>query len=118
MTQNTTPLLKPLKPTHPSFSPQVELNILPNSTCAENLDSLNLKVVADQICTFKGPTGTESICSGDSGGPLMVRESNGKFVLIGLTSYSVTDCSAPFPAVFTRVTAWLGWIAAAMTEYS
>ena len=28
------------------------------------------------ICVFKGPLGTETICNGDSGGPLMVRLKN------------------------------------------
>jgi len=27
---------------------------------------------------------------------------SGKFVLVGLASFSVTDCAAPFPAVFSR----------------
>jgi secreted trypsin-like serine protease len=52
---------------------QVELNIVPNVTCVANLEMLGLSVGPDMICTFKGPVGTESICSGDSGGPLMVR---------------------------------------------
>jgi len=46
---------------------------VPNVTCVANLELLGLNVGPDMICTFKGPVGTESICSGDSGGPLMVR---------------------------------------------
>ena len=82
------------------------------------MQAINIQTKADHICTFKGPTGSESICSGDSGGPLMIREADGKFVLVGITSFSVSDCTAPFPAVFTRVTAWLGWISAVLTEYN
>ena len=55
--------------------------------------------------------------SGDSGGPLMV-QIGGMFNLVGITSFSAVDCSAPFPSVFTRVTATLDWIEAALTEES
>eukprot|EP00095_Tigriopus_kingsejongensis_P009897 maker-scaffold470_size172058-snap-gene-0.30 protein:Tk09897 transcript:maker-scaffold470_size172058-snap-gene-0.30-mRNA-1 annotation:"transmembrane protease serine 9-like" len=81
---------------------QVELNIIRNSTCVENMNAINVPILEDMICTFKGPLGSETICSGDSGGPLMVRI-DGKFTLAGLASFSVTDCSAPFPAVFARI---------------
>ena len=47
----------------------------------------------------------------------MVRTS-GKFVLVGVTSFSVTDCAAPFPAVFSRVTDFTKWIAAAVSSSS
>ncbi len=93
---------------------QVELNIIPNITCVENLNTLNLYVTDDQICTFKGPIGTESTCSGDSGGPLMIRR-GGRFVLVGITSFSVSDCSAPFPSGFARVTNFLDWFEIAMS---
>ena len=46
---------------------QVELNIVPNVTCVDNLDAIGVTITEDMICTFKGPVGTESICSGDSG---------------------------------------------------
>ena len=94
---------------------QVELNIIPNVTCVDNLGNLNVAVTADMICTFKGPTGTESICSGDSGGPLMVRL-DGKLTLAGITSFSVADCTAPFPSVFSRVTYFMRWIEAAIVS--
>ena len=40
--------------------------------CYETFKSMDVQIRQDQICTFSGPQGTENICSGDSGSPLMV----------------------------------------------
>ena len=51
---------------------KVELNIISNSTCHDNYVAFDIGIKGDMICVFKGPLGTETICNGDSGGPLMV----------------------------------------------
>ena len=51
---------------------KVELNIISNSTCHDNYVAFDIGIKRDMICVFKGPLGTETICNGDSGGPLMV----------------------------------------------
>ena len=94
----------------------MELNIVPNVTCVMNLAMVNIHITDKMICTFKGPTGRETTCTGDSGGPLMVRRS-GRFVLVGATSFSLVDCQSPFPNVFTRVSAFLDWIAVGVMDY-
>ena len=66
------------------------------------------------ICTFKGPLGVESTCQGDSGGPLVVNTAENKHVLVGATSFGVSTCEGPYPAMFTRITAHLSLIHAAM----
>ena len=33
---------------------------------------MDIQIREDMICTFLGPFGTENVCSGDSGSPLMV----------------------------------------------
>ncbi|XP_051859566.1 serine protease 1-like [Drosophila albomicans] len=48
-----------------------------------------------------------SICIGDSGGPLVDFPS---MVQIGISSFVYGDCSSKMPAVFVRVTSYLGWI--------
>ena len=94
----------------------VELNIVPNISCVANLGVVNIEITDKMICTFKGPTGTETTCTGDSGGPLMVRRS-GRFVLVGATSFSLVDCQSPFPNVFSRVSAFLDWISVAVKDF-
>lgn len=93
----------------------VQLNIIDNITCFETFKSLDVDIREDFICTFSGPLGTENICSGDSGSPLMVNQA-GKFIHVGLVSFSLADCTEPFPAVFTRSTYYLDWMMAAITH--
>lgn len=51
-----------------------------------------------------------SSLQGDAGGPLACRESSGRWVLTGVTSWGY-GCGRPhFPGVYTRVAAVRGWI--------
>ncbi|XP_034133207.1 brachyurin isoform X2 [Drosophila guanche] len=58
-------------------------------------------------------TGGRSTCTGDSGGPLIYHDTlQHADILIGVTSYGKkTGCTKGYPSVFTRVTAYLDWIA-------
>ncbi len=51
------------------------------------------------------------VCRGDSGGPLAI-QSGGRWRLAGVTSFGSVGCpnSPTDPAVFTRVSAFVGWI--------
>lgn len=60
----------------------------------------------NQICA--GELGKDS-CGGDSGGPL-VSYINGKANIVGLVSYGHKRCGSSWPAVYTRVNAYLNWI--------
>ena len=56
-------------------------------------------------------TGGKSACNGDSGGPLQAKQTDGTYVELGVVSYGArAGCEKGFPAVFTRVTKYLGWI--------
>ncbi|XP_068149062.1 brachyurin [Drosophila tropicalis] len=59
-------------------------------------------------------TGGQSTCTGDSGGPLTYFDhTQNAEILIGVTSYGKkSGCTQGYPSVFTRVTAYLDWIAA------
>ncbi|KAJ4438003.1 hypothetical protein ANN_13942 [Periplaneta americana] len=62
------------------------------------------------VCT--GPlSGGMSACSGDSGGPLAVKRSDGTFELIGIVSWGEIPCGqSNAPSVYTRVSAYIDWI--------
>ncbi|XP_061395917.1 brachyurin-like [Musca vetustissima] len=54
--------------------------------------------------------GNKSTCNGDSGGPLVLKQ-NGENIVIGATSFGIIyGCEVGWPAVFTRITAYLDWI--------
>ena len=63
-----------------------------------------------QLCA--GGAGT-SPCQGDSGGPLFCND-KGKWVLQGITSFGNEWCVPSKPCVFTRVNAFIDWIALIM----
>lgn len=81
---------------------RVEMEVISNGECRRMLDET---IVDATICAgLLGSSG--SICSGDSGGPLMVfRE--GDWVQIGVTSFG-RNCQPPM--AFARVSAFREWI--------
>ncbi|MBC7645386.1 MAG: serine protease, partial [Thermoleophilia bacterium] len=57
------------------------------------------------------PNGT-TVCNGDSGGPLIVKDGLGNWKVAGITSFGSSGCSTRnAPAVFTRVDGERSWIA-------
>ncbi len=51
-----------------------------------------------------------STCNGDSGGPLLARDSSGTWTEAGLTSWGAAGCSPSSPSVFTRISHVSTWI--------
>jgi len=56
-----------------------------------------------------GGDGQSTVCAGDSGGPLVIQE-NGKNILIGITSWSESNCSTLYPGGWAKVAAGRNWI--------
>ena len=48
--------------------------------------------------------------SGDSGGPLLVRQSDGRWVVLGITSYGATKVHSEAPGVYVKLSAHAKWL--------
>lgn len=83
----------------------VEMPIMKSSTC--NIYWAGL--ITDKVICMSTKDG-KSTCNGDSGGPLVHKEGDINY-LIGATSFGLAlGCEKGYPAVFTRITAYLDWI--------
>ncbi|XP_018565684.1 brachyurin [Anoplophora glabripennis] len=82
----------------------VNATIMTNDACG-NVNPTYKEVIRPMhICTYG--TGTVGVCSGDSGGPLLVDG-----VQVGITSFGTEICTLGMPSVFTRITEFQDWIA-------
>lgn len=83
----------------------IESNIISNSGCANIFGST---ITPGNICA--SGSGRKSICSGDSGGPVVVTQ-NGEVVQVGISSFVLAlGCELTAPGAYTRVTYFLDWI--------
>jgi hypothetical protein len=66
---------------------------------------------ATQVCagTLNGSTPPATTCSGDSGGPLLVSDALGDWI-VGTTSFGAQSGCRDAPSVFSRVAAYRSWI--------
>ena len=93
---------------------QISLNYLDDDRCGAALGTL---YGPDMICAASlGADGKveqgKDICQGDSGGPLTRAENDGGRKLVGIVSGG-KGCGAGRPGVYTRVSSYDQWIAAA-----
>merc|ERR1712080_758527 len=49
-------------------------------------------------------------CSGDSGGPLLVLNTGGRWTVAGIVSFGPSSCGRQVPGVYTKVGSYLDWI--------
>jgi secreted trypsin-like serine protease len=87
----------------------VDVTVIDNKECADFHGS---DINKSKICVdTKG--GSEGVCNGDNGGPLVITESDGKATNVGIVSFGFggsNSCESGAPAVFTRVSEYLDWL--------
>ncbi|XP_059478407.1 transmembrane protease serine 9-like [Neocloeon triangulifer] len=84
----------------------VSLLTISNAQCMKKYGSRY--VLSTTICTAAYPD--KSTCSGDSGGPMVYKEADGKFTLLGVVSYGSSSSCNQNPSGFTRVPSYVGYI--------
>ncbi|CAG0907564.1 unnamed protein product, partial [Darwinula stevensoni] len=88
---------------------KLNVNLTPESTCRSS-GYIN-GTSGSMICAVGA--GSSGFCSGDSGGPLATKYSNGLTYSSGIVSYTVGSCGNPnIPDVYTRVSYYVDWIRA------
>lgn len=65
--------------------------------------------ITEGIVCARNETGVDS-CQGDSGGPMLARGPDSRWNVVGLVSFGI-GCGGRYPGGYTRVTAFLDWIA-------
>lgn len=91
------------------FLSQGEIKLTSSTSCANAYRSISrVSPISStqQICAGDETTDT---CTGDSGGPMLFVE-NGRWTVVGITSFGVECARSDFPGVYTRVDAYLDWI--------
>lgn len=86
---------------------EVTVHVVSDQKCAEAFRQVNAPVISEaQMCA--ADPGKDA-CFGDSGGGLYgVR--NGRFVLVGITSWGILCAHSMFPGVYTRVSTYTGFV--------
>ena len=81
------------------------------------VDNMGDRLTGNMLCAGV-PSGERTSCSGDSGGPLMIRQENGKWLQVGIVSWGQEPLNADtrcghkdLYSVYTRVANYFDWIA-------
>jgi len=86
---------------------EAQVPVVGADECLARYRPVGVRLSERQLCAGRGGTDT---CQGDSGGGMVANNLDGRWTLVGVTSFGV-DCARPdFPGVYTRVDQYLDWI--------
>lgn len=82
------------------------MNIIENNDCMNTYRSFSCILSDLHICAQND----EGIgCSGDSGGPLQCKHTDGRWYLVGVINFN-TECLWIYPQVFVNIANFVEWI--------
>ncbi|PIK44858.1 putative transmembrane protease serine 9 [Apostichopus japonicus] len=93
---------------------QANLPLVNRTVCDQQLRSLGYYTITENMLCAGYDEGMVSPCQGDSGGPLVCQESDGRWTLVGLTSWGYGCAQPEAPIVFARVSRYLETVASVL----
>ncbi|XP_072168051.1 uncharacterized protein [Diadema setosum] len=96
----------------PDLLQEARSPVIPNEFCQQFIDVID--VLPSMFCIMQ-PTGYQSSCTGDSGGP-NVQETDGRWTQYGVTSWGATCGEVYVPSGKMRVSSYLDFIERIMQE--
>ncbi|XP_019632686.1 PREDICTED: atrial natriuretic peptide-converting enzyme-like [Branchiostoma belcheri] len=93
-----------------------EIPLVPRSVC-NDADHYDGRITTRMICAGHDEGGVDS-CQGDSGGPLSCEDTDGKWYLVGVTSWG-EGCARPNrPGIYADVNHFRDWIFSVIVHYT
>lgn len=86
---------------------EIDIPVLPDDVCHDvwkPMVNVTRQLCAGNRAPLRQP------CSGDSGGAMIAKLAHMTYVQLGVVSFSLQNCHESRPEVFTRVSAYMGWI--------
>ncbi|KAI5750571.1 hypothetical protein M8J76_016770 [Diaphorina citri] len=94
----------------PDTLQEVQLPIISTAECRKRTLFLPLYRVTENMFCAGFERGGRDACLGDSGGPLMCQEPDGRWSLMGVTSNGYGCARANRPGVYTKVSNYIPWL--------
>jgi len=93
----------------------VQLPVISNAECMSS-DLPADEITPGMVCAGRINENERDSCQGDSGGPLVVRNTGGRYEIVGLVSWGY-GCADGTPGVYTRVNYYHRWVDSIMATY-